>query len=283
MNKYILLIALIFPILTGCGSRQFVELSDDPNCQTTIEGNFFSDPLYRYNSPAIVFSKKSNLRDLNGKIIKKDENGVWVIKKAAALFSSADTVYCKFSDIRAIVDSARHCIWGELTENEKVSTKFKVTIKNLEQEDNSPFFFECTGNSNFSYCALPGKYEISEIVEENPEYGKDIFYCSIPTPVAKFEVKPDAANYLGDFKFTFKDSANNTSLIIPYGKLHHTDNPVIMAGVMGGAIGGAIAGALLAGYHMIPDSSNIFIFNREYNPNYKTKSINKLVKTELFH
>ena len=267
-------------VLYGCGN-QLTELTKDPNCSTTIEGNFISEPVYKYYSPAIVFPDKTNKADVLGKVVGQDSAGFYLQTKGSGLLSTRDTLYFKFKDIRAVVDSTRHCVWGTLTDKEKAYTNFKVSLKNLDNESYSPLFFTWNSSSNFSYCAEPGHYEITEIIEVNPEYSQDITYESIPKRIAKFEVLAGKANYIGNITLKSLDQADTNSFFVPFKKQDSGGNSAVLGQMLFGVAGVAVMAIVTSAVNASRGQMNCFVFNIDHDPQYQTMSKNPLVNTEV--
>ena len=284
MNQKNIAMALIFIfIFTGCSSNKFIEISDSSDCQTTLEGNFYSPPIYKYYAPAILFPKTDKVWIRYGKVIKKDDKGVLFLEKKNGWLDSQDTMYFKYDEIRAIVDSNKYCVWGKLNDNENGGLYIKATLNYLEDPKYAPIYLELTPGKNFAYCVRPGKYEITNIILSYQNENKDIYYSSYSDKIAKLEVKTGVANYIGDIKLINDNNADtdSVSLIIPYKEQSKGTSAAAVGGLLGGAIGGAIAGAITGAANASADSAGVFKFNIEYSQGFKSKTKNKVEKTVL--
>lgn len=275
MNKLKILPGLILLfILSSCSSNKFVELNDSSDCNTTIEGNFVSPQVYKYYSPAILFSKSSKYNVKYGKVIKEDSSGVFFLEKQSGLFGGTDTLHIKYLDIRAIVDSNKNCVWGSLKDNEKAGIHIKLFLKKIDEPKYSPIFIDLTPGKNFQYCVHPGIYEITKITKENPDESKDIYYMSVSDSIGEFEVKPGVVNYLGDIKFLNNDSEEEPALIVPYKEQSTGSSAAAVGGLLGGAIGGAIAGAVTASANANAAVAGSFRIGITFNSDYKSVTDN---------
>jgi|GEM_PF-6986472 len=268
---------IILFIITGCGGNKLIEYSDSTDCTTTIEGNFVSKQYYKNNAPAVLFPEASKETIFYGKVIKKDTNGVYVLRKKVGWFDTPDTSYFKYDEIRAIVDSNKRCVWGRLEDDEKTGIKLTIQLKKVNDPNYSPIYLELTPGKNFQYCILPGSYEITNIKKENPD--EDTYYLSMPDSVGEFVIKPESANYIGDITLLSDNSTDYATITIPYKAQSTGREAASMGGFLGGAIGGAIAGAITEHSNEEADTAGSFFINIKYNPDYKSKSKSHVVET----
>jgi hypothetical protein len=282
MNKLKILTALIFVfILSSCSSNKFVELNDSSDCNTTIEGNFISPQVYKYYSPAVLFSKSSKYNVKYGKVIKEDSGGVFFLEKQSGLFGGTDTLYIKYPEIRAIVDSNKNCVWGSLKDNEKAGVHIKIFLQKVDEPKYEPIFIDLTPGKNFKYCVHPGKYEITKVTKENPDESKEIYDMSVSDSIGEFEVKPGVVNYIGDLKLLKNDSEEKPALIVPYKEQSTGSSAGAVGGLLGGAIGGAIAGAITASANADDAVAGSFRFGITFNPDYKSITNNVVEKCRI--
>lgn len=272
---------LVIIFFTACSSNKFITISDGTDCQTTIEGNFFAIPLYKYTAPAILFPKSNKILIRYGKVISNDENGVYFEKKKSGILDNLDTTYYKYDEIRAIVDSNRHCVWGQLDEDEKAGEYIKIELSYLEDPNYSPTYIELTPNKNFAYCVRPGNYEITNMYLDYPAERNDIYYKSVYENIARFEVKSGYTNYIGDIELLKEYGPEEGNFIVPYKKQYKGTSSAAVGGLLGGAIGGAISGAITSAANAEADSSGIFKFNIIHSTEYKSISNNKIEKSMI--
>jgi hypothetical protein len=273
MNKKLLFLGLIIMyFIIACSSNKLIEISDSTECQTTIEGNFYSPTIFKYYSPAILFPNKSKVTIKYGNVIKKDEKGVFFKEEKRGVLGRSDTLYFRYDEMRAIVDSNKYCVWGKLDENEKGSLQIKITLKYLENPEYAPIYLSLTKDKNFAYCALPGNYEITNITMDYPKGNTEMYYKSYSDRIAKFEVKPGVANYIGEIKLLSDIDFDNVSLSVPYKKLSSGESAASAAGLVFGVAGGLIADAIKQSGNANADSAGVFKFNIIHDKGYKSNS-----------
>jgi hypothetical protein len=273
-------IILIF-ILSSCSSNKFTESTDSPGCSTTIVGNFISPQMFKYNGPAVLFPNSSKNYIKYGKVLKKDSSGVTFLEKESGLFGGTDTLYYKYDEIRAIIDSNKYCVWGNLEEKEKIGVHIKIYLNKIDEPGYEPIFIDLTPGKNFQYCVRPGKYVITKITKENPDEDKDIYYMSVSDSIGEFDVKPGVVNYLGDIELFKNDSEEDPALVVPYKEQSTGRSGAAIGGLLGGAIGGAIAGAITANANSKAETAGAFRFGITYQPGYKSISNNPVEKCPI--
>ena len=213
--KIIILVVISILLLNGCSYNQLTRHSNSPTCETTIEGNYFTKSIYKFDGPAILFPW-SNLDPIrHGKVIRKDSAGVLFLQNKIGMFGSADTLYFKYNKIRAIIDSNNRCVWGHLDRNEEIGIHMKIELSKYHEHSYSPIYLDLFPNRKFSYCIKPGKYEITKIIEYFPYKSEEVYYASMPEHIARFEIKRDCANYIGDIKLLDNKSSDKASLVVP--------------------------------------------------------------------
>lgn len=280
--KSIILFLTSILLLYGCNANQLIKHSDSPTCETTIEGNYFTKSIYKFDGPAILFPWSNLVPIRHGKVIRKDSNGVLFLQNKSGIFGSADTLYFKYDKIRAIIDSNNQCVWGHISTKEEVGIHMKIELSKYHEPYYSPIYLDLFPDRKFSYCIKPGKYEITKIIEYFPFKSEEVYYASIPKHIAKFEIKRNCANYIGDISLLDNRSSDKASLIVPCKNQSTGKTAAFIGGFMGGLVGGAIAGAMVSIENANADSSGVFRIsfkhNKEYKPQEKLRLSNTMIK-----
>jgi hypothetical protein len=277
LSKYALCLSLV---LFGCNSKSLIKY-DTSNCNTTIEGNFHTPPIYKYYSPAILFKKDSKKNYKMGSVISSDSNGVYFVEKKLGPFHNPDTLYFEYSQLRAIVDDNKFCIWGNLDEKEidNVDSKqIKLELYKIDSTNNNKYtYVELTSNSSFSYCLLPGNYFITRIIEGDE---KDTYKETIPLTLFKFHAVENEANYIGDLHFVGSYDINDSTFSIPNRK--QTGNFILVTGdPFTTAFGLLISGAAALKNSNEGKGNNYYNINIRRNDLYKSQTNLKLANRSL--
>ena len=270
-------------LLNSCSGNKLVEIAHHAENETTIEGNFIAPPVYKYYSPAILFPKSNNVWIKYGKVIEKGDEGVLFVEKDKGLFDSGDTLYFRYDEMRAIVDSNRFCVWGELKDNEEDKVHFVFNLKDIDDPDYSPIYLDLIPDTNFAYSIRPGYYEITNIKMNYLNKDKDIFYISMPYKIGNIDIKEGVANYIGDIRIITDNRFGEATLVIPY-KKQAQNVPIIVvpeAGLLANVIGGAAQGAMFSLISNMADTSGTFKFNVKFSKDYEGKGNNQIINTEI--
>ncbi|MDP3149312.1 MAG: hypothetical protein Q8N83_09320 [Ignavibacteria bacterium] len=278
LRIFLKLFLFYFLLLTGCNSNKLIKYEENTACKATIEGNFYTPPIYKYYSPVILFKKGSMPNYKMGSVVKSDSAGIYLAEKKVGLLHNPDTIYFEYSQLRAIVDDNKFCVWGKLDANEIDSKQIKIVLYKIDSPDYKPIYLELTPNSSFSYCALPGEYIITRIVEGNEN---DSFKETVPLTLFKFHVENNSANYIGDIYFVGNNDFNDSTLSIPYRK--QTKNILIGGGnAYFDAIGLLVYGAVaLSNSYNINHWSSCYNINIKNDYRYKSSTNLKLISTHL--
>lgn len=280
--NFIILAVTSILLLNGCSLNQLTRHSDSPTCETTIEGNYFSKSIYKYDGPAILFPWSNSVSIRHGKVIRKDSTGVLFLQNKIGLFGSFDTLYFNYNKIRAIIDSNNLCTWGHLDPKEEVGIHMEIELSKYHEPDYSPIYLDLFPNSKFSYCIKPGKYEITRIIEYFPYKSGEVYYESVPKHIATFEIKRDSANYIGDIRLLDNKSSDKASLVVACKNQITGKTAGFYGGFIGGFIGGAIAGTIVSIENASADSSGVFRISlkhdKEYEPQENLRLNNTIVK-----
>ncbi len=273
MRTSILLMTAIITILflSSCSTNKFIALSDNSDCVTTLEGRFLTKDEYNYYAPILLFEKKYKM----GKVIKFDDAGVFFVEKKSGILHSPDTLSFKYNEIRAVVDSNKQCIWGELKSREKQKVELRLYATRKDDPEYSPIYIDMVSETDFSYCVKPGVYVISGIYREEKPSSLDKAYVSIRQPLFEFVVEKGKTNYLGDITLVADNKKTQNTLSVAF-KEQGSASPLI-----GGLFGGLAYGVTNALLNATADSCGSFNLDIIHDKEYESKSGKPVVNTHL--
>ena len=218
--------------------------------------------------------KKGNTRAIRyGDVIDSDEKGIILAQKKSGLFGDRDTLFFEWDKIRAIVDSSKYCVWGELEAKEMAINFIHFYLRNTDDLEYQPIYLELIPGKDFYYSAKPGNYEVIKILQKSDEFGNDIFYESVETKIADFKVQENYVNYIGDIEFLEKGNLTDYTAVIPYREQSTGATASFAAGLIGGLLVG-IANSL-------EDYDGKFYVTVDYNDEIIESSIRHVVISKL--
>lgn len=224
-------------LATGCSSNMFIDREDDPDCKTVITGSLNENPVWNTFYPAMVL-KNGYLKKAISFQMKED--GVDFVENKSGIFSSIDTVFYPFSEITAIVDSNKNCIYGKMPKAFKEkSLSARINLRYVQDTTISPVYIVLEPGETFNYCVKPGTYVVEEIIFTHTQ-GID---QSLEIPYIKFIAQPDSVNEIGAFtisKAGIPDrSSKENAVYVPY-KILRDNSESNRAAFWGGAISSAM-------------------------------------------
>lgn len=275
LKKLLVVSTFLLLFLSSCSNNMLTKYSESPNCLTTIEGKFIAPREYNYYAPILLFNDNSNLSYKMGKVVNKDENGVFLLERKSGVFHNPETKYYKYDVIRAIVDSSKKLVYGELDQSEYDNVEWKLILKNLDDKDYGPIFIDLVSNVKFSYCAKPGRYQIFSIIEQIKTPFEQSINISIQRPLYEFTVEAGKVNYIGEITFESDSCRTENTNSIAFKKQYSAS--------AGGsnALAGLISGLAVTLINELADSSGAFNFNIEHKENFKSELQQEVVKTKL--
>lgn len=282
-NTIALLLVFASLFLTGCHSNKLVQIDQSSDCLTSIEGNYFAPQIYKHYAPSVLFPPSHKLRYQGGDVLQYDSTGVLFLKKKDGLLSSRDTVFYRYDEITAIVDSQKYLVWGKLADRDRKKCKVVFSLTNLSDSTYKPLEITLISDEHFAYCAKPGWYTISSVQVSFPDELSGIILCSTVAPIVKFEVKENMANYIGDIQFLGADTKKTANLFIPYRKVSSNYIPVPTAPLGAGGVLAATLLVVLAVDYLSSSSQNTETpylgFHIEHNPQFTPFVKGKLENT----
>ncbi|MBI2416646.1 MAG: hypothetical protein HYV28_01840 [Ignavibacteriales bacterium] len=230
-----------------------------------------------------------SLQNMNSgiRVIQYDSNGVLFLKKKGGVLGNRDTVFFRYDEISAVVDSQKFCVWGKLAERDITKMELTFSLRNLDDSTYQPLEIILNKDKHFAFCAKPGKYELSSIKMTKADEDRDYYFLSIYSPLGSFEIKSGKANYIGEITVLTYDTTNNISFRVPYKKYSKQGTYIpYYSGVSPAAtiIGTAVAVAIYAAIELnkTPETNLPELkFHVEHSPLFQSFSKSNIENTLL--
>jgi hypothetical protein len=245
--------------IIGCsGTQNAQNTSDNPQCQTIVEGLYRSKARYERKVPALILRKSSyETEQIHGKIISITGEGITFDQDRVGPFFDPDVKFYKTQEVVCAIDSARHVVFGDLPEKHAVIWDMDIIVQKVNDSIAKPLKLELTSGERFSFCMPPGQYEAKEIFFN---HGEDIDE-GVLIPKFTLNLRPQKVNYVGDLLLDMDSIQIPEGYPIPY-KMNHRKMQGL-AGAMVGLIGG-ISEALATEYGVLGSHSLRVVNDEQY-------------------
>lgn len=244
--KVLVVVSFIISLI-GCSNHELTRYSDNPKCNTTIEGSYYKDLQSIIDPPHIFLNANKGQKLVRGQLLSVDSSGV-LFDPDNIGFSNEDPTYYPYDTLYGVIDSFGKLIYGSIPNSYVKKHILTIGLEETKTQEFSRLIL--TPNEPFAYCINPGNYKITEINFTD----KKIQDIGTNFPEIMLTIKDGMVNYIGNVFVDKRKREDENVLVIPC-KRNDEDRGAALGMMFGviGAVADAIASEIESDglYHII--------------------------------